>query len=435
MQAFSVMSQYNLTQKKYITLHAGATMLDDNSKSNVKIWPLDHWADFCTLCKQNYPDYLLVQLGGKSAQAIKGIDLCLAGKISFAESIIVLKHALLHIDGESGLVHLRRQLGGKSVVLFGPTHLDYFSYPQNSNISSHFCGPCMWMTDDWYGKCVRNLKEAECMRAIKPETVLREVASCLTRRENYIYTVDNISLFSSITLKNFEHILDDICFECSLKKQPCSEHIFGAVRTYIHASKQWEYPYVVNVINAHAQKRLKIADVGGGRGVLSWYLARKGHDVIVYDIDFQWDSGGDPDIQQRFIVFARDNGFCAEFGSVFNIPAEDETFDVVTSISVVEHILWNEYALKEMLRVLKPGGKLILTYNIVLDEATHNDNLRCEIFTPHIIEKVFKNLDVKVNNIYTTNDILKSVADIKNEQVNIPIGITVGGMVITKNIQ
>jgi 2-polyprenyl-3-methyl-5-hydroxy-6-metoxy-1,4-benzoquinol methylase len=437
MQAFSVMNQYSLTQKKYITLHAGATMLDDNCKSNVKIWPHDHWTAFCTLCKQYYPDYLLIQLGGKAAHAIKGVDLCLAGKVSFAESIIILKHALLHIDGESGLVHLRRQLGGKSVVLFGPTHLDYFSYPQNSNISSQSCGPCMWMTDDWYGKCAKGLEEAECMRSIKPETVLKEVESCLAQHKNYIYRIDNISLFASATLKKFEDILDDICLECGLEKLPCSEHIFGALRTYIHASKQWEYPYAVNIVNAHAQKKLKIADVGGGRGILSWYLARKGHDVVVYDIDFQWDSGGEPDIQRRFIEFAHAQGFCAEFGSVFNIPAEDETFDIVTCISVIEYILWKEYALKEMLRVLKPGGKLILTYDLILDESIHNDNLLCEIFTPHTIEKVFKDLNVEENNVYTTDDIIKSLEDIKNERregVNIPTGITVGSMVIVKNI-
>jgi hypothetical protein len=287
-----------------------------------------------------------VQLGGKFSRIIDGVDRCLAGKLTFAESAVILKHARLHVDGESGLVHLRRQLGGQSVVLFGPTQLGYFSYPQNYNISAQTCTSCMWMTDDWYGKCARGFKEAECMRSIQPETVLNAVTSCIEQYKEYICIVDDFSLFTSHTLKKYSDIVDDICLECDLEKRPCNEHIFGPLRTYIHASKQWEYPYAVNNIQDLGQKALKIADIGGGRGVLSWYLARKGHDVVVYDIDFQWDADDDSDIQRRYIEFAGERRFRAEFGSIFNIPAEDETFDIVTCISVVEHISWKKIRIK-----------------------------------------------------------------------------------------
>ena len=42
----------------------------------------------------------------------------------------------------------------------------------------------------------------------------------------------------------------------------------------------------------------------------------------------------------------------------------DETFDVVTSFSVIEHIEDKQSVLDEMVRVLKPGGLLCLTFDI-----------------------------------------------------------------------
>ena len=46
-----------------------------------------------------------------------------------------------------------------------------------------------------------------------------------------------------------------------------------------------------------------------------------------------------------------------------NLPFEDASFDVVTSIELIEHIIPEEtkILLKECLRVLKPKGKLIIT--------------------------------------------------------------------------
>ena len=54
----------------------------------------------------------------------------------------VLKGSLLHIDCDSGLVHLATQLGTKCVVLFGQTSVWYFGYEQNINIVSKVCNSC-----------------------------------------------------------------------------------------------------------------------------------------------------------------------------------------------------------------------------------------------------------------------------------------------------
>ena len=81
------------------------------------------------------------------------------------------KHSLLHVDGDSGLVHLARALHTKSIVLFGrPT--TNFSVTAKLTCRSTVCGNCWWSTPDWMRSCPRGLPEPECMQSIEPDEVL-----------------------------------------------------------------------------------------------------------------------------------------------------------------------------------------------------------------------------------------------------------------------
>ena len=48
-------------------------------------------------------------------------------------------------------------------------------------------------------------------------------------------------------------------------------------------------------------------------------------------------------------------------GPLHEIPIEDGTFDAVLCTQVLEHLEWPRESVKEMYRVLKPGGKLYMT--------------------------------------------------------------------------
>ena len=49
-------------------------------------------------------------------------------------------------------------------------------------------------------------------------------------------------------------------------------------------------------------------------------------------------------------------------GSVYSLPHSDNAFDVVFAHFVLEHCVYPERALLEMIRVLKPGGALLLVF-------------------------------------------------------------------------
>src|SRR5262249_55033308 len=137
-------------QHPYVTVHDGF----DNSLrlapgSATKCWPLEHWSELVRRLKQALPHLRIIQLGGRNSRSIPGVDLNLVQRTSLSQVPWILKHARLHIDGDSGLVHMARALHTRSLVLFGPTNRDYFGYDQNINLASSACANCWWSTPTW----------------------------------------------------------------------------------------------------------------------------------------------------------------------------------------------------------------------------------------------------------------------------------------------
>jgi len=165
---------YAIGLKRYITLNYGwGTNKFGKIKIPNKIWPLTYYQSFVALFKQKFPEIELVQLGMCDSEKIEGIDHYIFGH-SIELSKYILKGALLHIDGEGGLVHLATQLGTKCVVMFGPTPVHYFGYENNINIVSEKCNNCYYLDPD-FSKCIRNMEEPECMYSILPECVMKKV--------------------------------------------------------------------------------------------------------------------------------------------------------------------------------------------------------------------------------------------------------------------
>src|SRR5437868_7866331 len=67
------------------------------------------------------------------------------------------------------------------------------------------------------------------------------------------------------------------------------------------------------------------------------------------------------DVSQDALAFCRERGLAnVHLGAAEKLPYEDETFDLVTALDVVEHLDDDVAGLREMRRVLRPNGHLLL---------------------------------------------------------------------------
>lgn len=167
-----------LKLQSYITCNFGSGESDDLSVVS-KAWPLSYYNQVITLFKKKFPNIAVVQLGAKGTKKIKGVDKYVLGK-NFELVKYILKNAIVHLDIESGLVHLATQLGTKCIVLFGPSNIAFFGYAQNINITTGICQNCYGLYHD-HARCARNLEKPECMWSITPEMVMERVEEYLKK--------------------------------------------------------------------------------------------------------------------------------------------------------------------------------------------------------------------------------------------------------------
>lgn len=172
-------SKARIDMEPFITVHDGY----DNSQNMVpyratKTWNLRHWGRLVEMIKDRYQNILVVQLGSQMSRPIPGVDVNLSGRLRIEQSFNVLGRSVLHIDGDSGMVHAAHAMGVKSVVLFGPTPLDFFGYADNYNVAPPECGSCGWTHEDWMNRCAL-FDEPKCMDGIQPGWIFDLVKQAL----------------------------------------------------------------------------------------------------------------------------------------------------------------------------------------------------------------------------------------------------------------
>lgn len=102
-------------------------------------------------------------------------------------------------------------------------------------------------------------------------------------------------------------------------------------------------------IGPNGMRERRILDVGCGTGTMLTHLASFGRAEGV-------------DIDDEAIGYCRERGLeNVRLGEAAALPYEDGTFDLVTALDVVEHLDDDTAALREMRRVLRPGGQLLVT--------------------------------------------------------------------------
>lgn len=93
---------------------------------------------------------------------------------------------------------------------------------------------------------------------------------------------------------------------------------------------------------------LEILDAGCGGGATMKSLGRYGRVLGM-------------EISPQAAEYNREQGRRVVLGSVEEMPFPDDSFDLVLALDVIEHVSDDLGALKELFRVLRPGGSLLVT--------------------------------------------------------------------------
>lgn len=149
-------------------------------------------------------------------------------------------------------------------------------------------------------------------------------------------------------------------------------------------------------------KGKKVLDAGAGTGQISNALLTAGAHVTGVDIS------------PKMLEIAKDR--CKDFenfnpmvGDLCNLEFEDNSFDVITSRWVLEFVpCWTE-AIKELRRVLKPGGTMVLVFtNNMLKTTPRN-----------IFEDISRRRGAKIGLPGASNRLLESYLRYQGAEINV----------------
>jgi SAM-dependent methyltransferase len=107
----------------------------------------------------------------------------------------------------------------------------------------------------------------------------------------------------------------------------------------------------------------RVLDMGCGAGRHAFEMYRRGADVIAFDQDADELAG----VRELFVAM-REAGEVPEGadadikeGDALSLPFADDEFDRIVAAEVLEHIPADIAAIRELVRVLRPGGTIALT--------------------------------------------------------------------------
>jgi SAM-dependent methyltransferase len=150
--------------------------------------------------------------------------------------------------------------------------------------------------------------------------------------------------------------------------------------------RDWE---LAQVMRASPTKKIgRVLETGAFNTFLGLWLARVAAEVVVSDRygHRHWKSllrrfGLAPrkETEAPFAVWQQTHerpGLRLQSVDLTKIPFADGAFDLVTCVSVIEHIPDYKRALAEMVRVLAPGGRLLLTTDATPEAGAYCDGVR-----------------------------------------------------------
>lgn len=180
----------------------------------------------------------------------------------------------------------------------------------------------------------------------------------------------------------------------------------------------------------------KFLDVGCGEGRHSWEACRLNHCMVcALDLDnlnvrkakYVLDS-----MDSQKVSNGNWNVLC---GDALNLPFNDASFDKIICSEVLEHVKDDEQGIRELVRVLKPGGALAVTVPTYLTEAVYwalsddyhnNPGGHVRIFTAQGLVEALRRHNLTVYAIryehafHSIYWLLRCIFRIRNDEARIP---------------
>lgn len=141
----------------------------------------------------------------------------------------------------------------------------------------------------------------------------------------------------------------------------------------------------------------KILDLGCGDGYLSFLMAQQGHQVVSLDLSLNR--------LKKFRDIAREYGIEQKIGDVKQTGLKDQSFDVIVTSEVLEHIEGYPAVLLEAARLLKANGVLIIT-------VPHDEPQKL-LTCPHCLKQFYRDGHVnRFNRENLKNALIKQKYDV-----------------------
>lgn len=105
----------------------------------------------------------------------------------------------------------------------------------------------------------------------------------------------------------------------------------------------------ISILKPYVTNR-KVLEAGCGTGLILQRVAEIADEAVGIDLS------------PGMLAHARNRGLKCVEGDLCKIPFDDNSFDTVYSFKVLPHVMKIKAAIKEMSRVLKPGGYLVLEF-------------------------------------------------------------------------
>jgi len=171
---------------------------------------------------------------------------------------------------------------------------------------------------------------------------------------------------------------------------------FWIKNAFLHFSRKAEYQFVFNEIDNNK----KILDAGCGITFFPFFLKEKFSNIDLDLVDFS----------KSTKKFYKSKDFRFIYSDLNNLDISDEIYDIVYCVSTLEHIQTYSNVVKEISRILKPGGKLIITFDVSFskNDIINIQNVHEFVYsTLNQLNNENKNYNLNIENLVTSHDFNK----------------------------